>query len=92
MNPVETEHRGIFKLLESFVVHTAPIRVGIVLAVNSSTKLTGLDDAGVALLCSFNYVVQQKNPQAALSFLTSVRAALVAIHFSRVKRKLIFRC
>lgn len=53
-------------------MHTAPIRVGLVLAVNSSTSLTGLEDVGVAMLCAYNYVVQQKNPQAALSFLTSV--------------------
>lgn len=64
--------RGILKLVESFVVHSAPLRVGIVLGVNSSTSLTGLDDAGVAMQCAYNYVVQQKNPSAAYSFLTSV--------------------
>lgn len=75
---METEHKGVLKLLESFVVHTAPIRVGLVFAVNSSTSVTGLDDAGVAMVCAYNYVAQQKNPQAALNFINSVSLHLLS--------------
>lgn len=72
INPTDPEVRGILKLVESFVVHSAPLRVGIVLSVDSSSSLTGLDDVGVAILCGFNYAMQNKDPIAALSFLHQV--------------------
>ncbi|KAJ3654931.1 hypothetical protein Zmor_014082 [Zophobas morio] len=72
IDPTEPKSRELVKLLESFVVHTAPLRVGIVFAVDSSTELTGLKDAGVAMQCAFNYVSQKKNPLAALSFVKTV--------------------
>ncbi|XP_015835986.1 UDP-glucose:glycoprotein glucosyltransferase isoform X2 [Tribolium castaneum] len=72
IDPTEPKSRDLVKLLESFVVHTAPLRVGIVFAVDASTKLTGLQDAGVAMQCAFNYVVQKKSPLAALSFVKTV--------------------
>ncbi|RZC41026.1 UDP-glucose:glycoprotein glucosyltransferase, partial [Asbolus verrucosus] len=72
IDPTEPKSRDLVKLLESFVVHTAPLRVGIVFAVDSSTELTGLADAGVAMQCAFNYLSQKKNPLAALSFVKTV--------------------
>lgn len=72
IDPTDSESRGILKLIESFVIHTAPIRVGVVLYVNSSTSLTGLEDAGVAMLCAFNFVSQKKDPTGALTFVRTV--------------------
>lgn len=60
------------KLIESFIVHTVPLRVGLVFKVDPSSSLTGLDDAGVAMQCAFNYVSQVKTPQNAVSFLKNV--------------------
>lgn len=72
INPVSTEIRGVLKLLESLVVHSAPLRVGLVLSVNSDVSVTGLEDAGVAMLCAFNYVTQKHDAISALNFLSSV--------------------
>ncbi|XP_017781204.1 PREDICTED: UDP-glucose:glycoprotein glucosyltransferase [Nicrophorus vespilloides] len=72
IDPVDRDSRTLLKFAESFVVHTAPLRVGIVLAAPSSTTLTGLEDPAVAMVCAFNYVSQKKDSAAALSFLTSV--------------------
>ncbi|XP_068902537.1 UDP-glucose:glycoprotein glucosyltransferase isoform X2 [Tenebrio molitor] len=72
IDPTEPKSRDLVKLLESFVVHTAPLRVGIVFAVDASTELSGLQDAGVAMQCAFNYVSQKKNPLAALGFIKTV--------------------
>lgn len=72
IDPTEPKSRDLVKLLESFVVHTAPLRVGIVFAVDASTDLYGLKDAGVAMQCAFNYVSQKRDPLAALSFIKTV--------------------
>lgn len=73
VDPTKPSTRGLLKFVDSFISHTAPLRVGLVLSVNSSLTLTGFDDAGVGLLCAFNYVSQTKSPAAALNFLISVR-------------------
>ncbi|XP_044750165.1 UDP-glucose:glycoprotein glucosyltransferase [Coccinella septempunctata] len=75
IDPTDTKTRGVVKLIESFVVHTAPLRVGLVFKVDPSSSLTGLDDAGVAMQCAFNYVSQMKTPQNAVSFLKNVMVA-----------------
>lgn len=72
IDPTDPGNYDILKLIESFVVHTAPIRVGLILTVSDSNKLTGLQDAGVAMQCALNYVTQAKDSATALSFLRSV--------------------
>ncbi|KAK4879085.1 hypothetical protein RN001_007231 [Aquatica leii] len=72
INPVDKEMRGILMLLESLVVHSAPLRVGLVLAANPSLHVNGLEDAGVAVLCAFNYVSQKYEAVSALAFLSSL--------------------
>lgn len=72
MDPVKTENRGLLKLVESFISYVAPLRIGLVLAANSSTSANGLNDPGVALLCSYNYISQTKSPSTALNFLITV--------------------
>lgn len=81
INPTDPEIRGVLKLLESFVIHSAPLRVGIAFGVNSSSSLTGLDDVGVAIICGFNYVMQNKDAVAALSFLHQVSFFFLDILF-----------
>ncbi|XP_019756037.2 UDP-glucose:glycoprotein glucosyltransferase [Dendroctonus ponderosae] len=72
IDPTDTSLRPLLKIVESFVVHATPIRTGLVFRVNSSKSVSGLDDAGVAMLCAFNYVQQSKGPIAAFSFLRSM--------------------
>lgn len=72
VDPIDSKVRPLFKLIESFVVHVSPIRVGVVFNVNASKSVTGLQDAGVAMLCAFNYVQQSKDALTAFSFLRSI--------------------
>lgn len=60
----------LIQLLESFYVHTAPLRLGLIMAVNATA--TGYEDAGVALLNAYNYVAEVKDPYQGLSFITDV--------------------
>ena len=55
-DPSRRESRALLKNLEAFYVHRAPTRIGIVFTVNDSPEVSGMDDAGVALLDAFNYI------------------------------------
>lgn len=73
VDPVVSEDREIVKLAESFVIHLAPIRLGIVF--DSSKSDIKTDSTYRAIACAFNYVSQSKSPRDALSYLTDVYAA-----------------
>lgn len=83
INPLDTNIRGLLKLVESFVIHTAPIRVGLVLSTPSESSVTGLDDPAVAMLCAFNYVTQAKSAVQALAFINGVSmiSQIIKPHF-----------
>lgn len=70
MDPIKPEGRDITKLVESFVVHSAPIRVGIVFDTRKSDSKT--EGVYRSLICAWNYISQNKRPLEALSFLTDV--------------------
>lgn len=71
IDPAIPDVRPITKLVESFVVHAAPIRVGIVF---DTRKAVGeSENVYRALTCAWNYISQLKKPRDALSFLTDVR-------------------
>lgn len=72
VNPIKSESQALLKLAESFVIHLAPLRLGLVFDLrNEDSTLTG---DYRAVLCGFNYVSQQKNAQEALGFLTDIYA------------------
>ncbi|XP_067127795.1 UDP-glucose:glycoprotein glucosyltransferase 1 isoform X1 [Centruroides vittatus] len=73
-DPSQSEAKDIFKLAESFYVHKAPVRIGIIFAANPDTSLNGFKNAGVALLNAFNFIAQDKTPYDGLSFITEVYA------------------
>ncbi|KAJ9575218.1 hypothetical protein L9F63_025829 [Diploptera punctata] len=75
-NPAKKEAKPLLKLAESFYVHTAPLRIGLVFAVNPDQSVSGQMDAGVALLNAFNYVSDVKDAYHGLSFITDVYATL----------------
>lgn len=70
IDPIKPEGREITKLVESFVVHSAPIRIGIVFDTRNADEST--DKLYRSLICAWNYISQAKRPQDALSFLTDV--------------------
>lgn len=72
VNPIKSESQALLKLAESFVIHLAPLRLGIVFDLRNEDSL--LEDDYRAVLCAFNYVSQQKNAQEALGFLTDIYA------------------
>ena len=73
VDPSKKESFDLIKLAESFYIHKAPLRIGFIFAVNSDS--TGLKDAGVACLNSFNYIAENKDAYEALSFLTDLIAS-----------------
>lgn len=75
-NPAKKEARPLLKLAESFYVHSAPLRMGLVFAVNPDQSVTGNMDAGVALLNAFNYISEVKDAYSGLAFITDVYATI----------------
>ncbi|XP_071549472.1 UDP-glucose:glycoprotein glucosyltransferase 1 isoform X4 [Panulirus ornatus] len=57
-DPSKATTADLIRLVEGFITHTAPVRVGLVMAINSDESLRGYDDAGLAMLCAFNYVAE----------------------------------
>ncbi|KAK7477135.1 hypothetical protein BaRGS_00031621 [Batillaria attramentaria] len=72
VNPADDASRELLKVAEAFYVHNAPLRVGLVLAVNSDRAVTGNDDAGVAFARTFDFIKSDQSPAKALSFITDV--------------------
>lgn len=73
VDPIAPNVRGIIKLAESFVVHSAPVHLGIVFDTSK-----GVDDRNAlyrSMNCAFNYLAQTKTPRDALGYLTDVYAA-----------------
>ncbi|KAH8364725.1 hypothetical protein KR084_010742 [Drosophila pseudotakahashii] len=66
--------RSVIKLSESFVIHQAPIRLGLVFDARDASE-DNLADY-IAITCAFNYVSQKKDARAALSFLTDIYASV----------------
>ncbi|XP_077554205.1 UDP-glucose-glycoprotein glucosyltransferase isoform X3 [Haemaphysalis longicornis] len=75
VDPSKENAKEILKLCESFYVHRAPLRIGLVFAVNPDMSVTGNKDAGVAMLNAFNFISQNTVPYDGLSFITDVYAA-----------------
>ncbi|XP_042221378.1 UDP-glucose:glycoprotein glucosyltransferase 1-like isoform X2 [Homarus americanus] len=76
-DPVKSTTADLIRLVESFVTHSAPVRVGLVMSVNPEESLRGYDDAGLAMLCAFNYVAEnmagrEDSNYKALQFLIEV--------------------
>lgn len=74
VDPVQGAGRHLLKLAESFVQHSAPVRVGIVMDFRGQDPDTKA--AYDAILYAFNYLVQNKNGRDALNFLNEVYTAV----------------
>ena len=71
-DPTKAKCRPLIKMLESFYLHRAPTRIGIIFAVNPDLdEATGQNDAGVAMLNAYNFVHDQSSSTDGLAFITS---------------------
>lgn len=88
IDPIVPEARDIVKLVESFVVHGAPIRVGVVF---DTRKGVG-EGAEIyhTLIRAWNYISQTKKPKDALSFLTDVSWKNSSLKISSINDTFIF--
>ena len=71
-DPAKAETKPLLKLLESFYVHRAPVRIGLLFSVDTDPDNTGDNDAGIALANAYNYIATNKDAYDALAFITDV--------------------
>ncbi|GAB1602450.1 UDP-glucose:glycoprotein glucosyltransferase 1-like [Argonauta hians] len=72
LDPSKSSSKDLLKTAEAFFVHGAPVRIGIVFAVNNSKEANGFTDSGVAIARAFQYIKIDQNAAAALSFITDL--------------------
>eukprot|EP00092_Neocalanus_flemingeri_P004418 GFUD01004753.1.p1 GENE.GFUD01004753.1~~GFUD01004753.1.p1 ORF type:complete len:1525 (-),score=439.73 GFUD01004753.1:373-4947(-) len=71
-DPAKAVSKPVLKLVESFYVHRAPTRIGLVFSVDTNLDKIGENDPGVAIANAFNYISTNKEPYDALAFITDV--------------------
>ena len=71
-DPAAASTKPLLKLLESFYVHRAPVRIGLLFSVTTDPDMTGENNAGVALANAYNYIATNKDAYDALAFITDV--------------------
>ncbi|XP_013111446.1 UDP-glucose:glycoprotein glucosyltransferase [Stomoxys calcitrans] len=72
VDPLQPTSRSLIKLAESFVLHLAPVRLGLVFDARQASDDNQIDYLSIS--CAFNYVMQKKDARSALSFLTDIFA------------------
>jgi len=72
VDPVSADSKALLKMAEAFLVHKAPLRLGIVFSTKKDARVDGFVDPGVALVRAFQLIALDKNNGKALSFLTDV--------------------
>ena len=75
-DPAKAKCRPVLKMLESFYLHSAPTRIGIVFAVDPDQDKNGSNDPGCALLNAYNYIRQKETNTDALAFITKVYSSI----------------
>ncbi|XP_065333723.1 UDP-glucose:glycoprotein glucosyltransferase isoform X1 [Cloeon dipterum] len=76
IDPASVEARPLLKLAESFLIHQAPLRIGLVLAATGAEGDSGKTNPGIALLEAYNYATENGNSQQGLSLITDVYASV----------------
>ena len=71
-DPAAASTKPLLKLLESFYVHRAPVRIGLLFSVSTDEEKTGENDAGIALANAYNYISTNKDAYDGLAFITDV--------------------
>ncbi|VVC24565.1 Nucleotide-diphospho-sugar transferases,Glycosyl transferase, family 8,UDP-glucose:Glycoprotein [Cinara cedri] len=75
-DPASKSSWPLLKLTDSFLSHQSPLRVGIVFNVSPKPAI-GLNDASVAFLNAYNYIVEQTSkPLVAFNFITNIYTSI----------------
>jgi len=75
-DPASKSSWPLLKLIDSFLSHQSPLRVGIIFNV-SPKPANGLNDASVALLNAYNYIVEQTSkPLHAFNFIITIYTSI----------------
>ncbi|XP_053565723.1 UDP-glucose:glycoprotein glucosyltransferase 1 isoform X2 [Bombina bombina] len=72
VDPVHESTSELINVAEMFLSNYIPIRIGLVFVVNDSDDIDGLQDPGVALLRTFNYVADEVDNYHAFQIVTSI--------------------
>ncbi|XP_063771592.1 UDP-glucose:glycoprotein glucosyltransferase 1 isoform X2 [Pseudophryne corroboree] len=72
VDPVQESTSELVTLAEMFLSNHIPMRIGLVFVVNDAEEVDGFDDAGVALLRTFNYVSDEEDNYHAFQTIISI--------------------
>ena len=74
VDPLDKESKELLKMAEAFLVHSVPIRIGLVFVLKPGAGVA--EDAGVALAHAFDYIKQREGSDKGLTFITDVSISL----------------
>ncbi|KAH0504019.1 UDP-glucose:glycoprotein glucosyltransferase 1 [Microtus ochrogaster] len=72
VDPVHETTAELISIAELFLSNHVPLRIGFIFVVNDSEDVDGMQDAGVAVLRAYNYVVQEVDGYHAFQILTHI--------------------
>uniref|UniRef100_A0AAY4APQ1 UDP-glucose ceramide glucosyltransferase-like 1 n=1 Tax=Denticeps clupeoides TaxID=299321 RepID=A0AAY4APQ1_9TELE len=72
VDPTHEDTAELLSVAEMFYSNNIPLRIGLVFVVNDEDFVDGMQDAGVALLRAFNYIVDEVDNQHAFDAVISI--------------------
>ncbi|XP_066454002.1 UDP-glucose:glycoprotein glucosyltransferase 1 isoform X3 [Eleutherodactylus coqui] len=72
IDPEQESTSELINVAEMFLSNHIPLRIGLVFVVNGDEEVDGLQDAGVALLRTFNYVADEEDNYQAFQMIVSI--------------------
>ncbi|KAM6973039.1 UDP-glucose:glycoprotein glucosyltransferase 1 [Aplochiton taeniatus] len=72
LDPTHESSAELLSVAEMFYSNNIPLRIGLVFVVSDSDDADGMQDAGVALVRAFNYVVDEVDSQSAFDAVISM--------------------
>ncbi|XP_068089370.1 UDP-glucose:glycoprotein glucosyltransferase 1 [Hyperolius riggenbachi] len=72
IDPTQESTSELINLAEMFLSNHMPVRIGLVFVINDADEVDGFEDAGVALLRTFNYVADEEDNYHAFQMVISI--------------------
>ncbi|XP_044147949.1 LOW QUALITY PROTEIN: UDP-glucose:glycoprotein glucosyltransferase 1-like [Bufo gargarizans] len=72
IDPEQESTSELINVAEMFLSNHIPLRIGLVFVVNDDEEVDGFEDAGVALLRTFNYVADEEDNYDAFQMIVSI--------------------
>ncbi|XP_073481572.1 UDP-glucose:glycoprotein glucosyltransferase 1 isoform X1 [Aquarana catesbeiana] len=72
IDPVQESTSELINMAEMLLTNHIPVRIGLVFVVNQADEVDGFEDAGVALLRTFNYVADEEDNYHAFQIVISI--------------------